>query len=317
MSKKAYGAVFVIAALGLAALALHVFTRPGAATRKARLTGRVVERGSRQPLKAEVGVSALTAGRLTFMHAEADERGEFSLDGVEAGQLHLSSKMDGYAVEHRSLTVTEGGDAAVEFELSRVKTVRGVVRDASGRPVPDADVRVVYPNEPLARGAVRSTYQWEAGDAQSDEAGKFEIAVHPEKEFVVEATHGSMLGAVSAPVRLRPAEAEATVNLSFARGASVSGVVTDEAGNALPGVQVRLVDATRNPAAARFASPELLRQGSQVTASDEHGAFSITRVSPAKKLILVKHPGYEMYRQPVEPAKLGKKTLGVVLRRAG
>jgi hypothetical protein len=316
MSKKVFPGLFVASALTLAALALYCFPRAGGAATKGKVAGRIAERGSRLPLAAEVGVSVLSDGKLTFRHVVADARGEFQLEGLEAGQAHLSTKLDGYTVEHHSLTIAPGDSAAVEFELSKVKLVRGAVRDAAGKPVPDADVRVVYPTEAPARGVVKTSFQWEAGDAQSDEAGNYVIKVHPEKEFVVEATHPDQLGAVSAPVKLKPSEGEVTVNLSFGKGVSVAGTVRDERGQAVPGVQVMLVETGRDRANPRFASHELLRQRARFAASGADGAFRVEQVTPTKKLLVVKHPGFETFRHPLDPAKQGKKAVAVVLKRA-
>lgn len=316
MSKKVYTVLVVFIALGAAALALHSLPRSGSAVVKGKIAGRVVERGSRQPLAAAVGVSVLADGKLTFKHVETDSRGEFKLEGLEAGQVHLTTKLDGYTVEHRSLTLAPGDDAVVEFEASKVKIVRGVVLDANGNPVSDADVRVVYPSEPPARGAIKTTYQWEAGDAQSDEVGGYVIKVHPVKEFIVEATHPNHLGVVSAPVRLKPSDEEITVNLSFGKGVSVVGEVRDERGNAVPGVQVMLVEAGKERANPKFASHELLRQRALFTASDARGGFRLNQVTPTKKMLVVKHPGFESYKHPVDPAKQGKKAIEVRLRSA-
>ncbi len=316
MSKKVYSGLFVILALGIAALALHPFARSGGATAKGKIAGRIIERASHQPLAAEVGVSVLTNGKLTFRHVASDQSGEFKVEGLEEGQVHLATKLDGYTVEHRSFTLTAGGNQAVEFELSKAKIVRGVVRDAAGRPVPDADVRVIYPTEAPARGAVKSTYQWEAGDAQSDEVGNYVIKVHPEKEFVVEAAHPDHLGVVSAPVKLKPSEEEITVNLSFGKGVSINGEVRDERGNAVPGVRVMLVEAGKGRANPKFASHELLRQRALFTASGQDGSFRLDHVNPTKKMLVVRHPGFEPYKQPVDPAKQGKKAVEVRLKSA-
>jgi len=317
MSKKVYGGLLMLAALGLSALALYSLPRAGgAAATKGKLKGRVSERASRLPLAAEVGVSVLAEGKLTFKHVAADAAGEFKLEGLGAGQVHLSTKLEGYAVEHRSLTLAEGDEPTVEFELSKVKIVRGVVRDAAGRTVSDADVRVVYPSEPLARGAVRSAYQWEAGEAQSDEVGGYAIAVHPEKEFVVEAAHPEQLGVVSAPVKVKPNEEEVIVNLSFGKGVSFAGAVRDEGGNAVAGVQVMLVEGGKERANPKFASHELLRQRVQFAASGPDGTFRFEQVNREKKMLVVKHPGFKPFKQHLDPSKQGKKAVEIRLKSA-
>ncbi len=296
-----------------AALYASVFTAysPVAAAQSSgggKIVGRVVERGTNLPLPAEVGVSIHVTGNLLLKHAKASEQGEFVIDGLEAGKIHLVTKLDGYAAEHQSLSLSEGEIKRVEFALARVKLLRGIVRGPAGSPVFGASVKVVYVAAPPARGEIRTTYQWETGETYSDQLGNFVIGVHPERAFVVEASHPDFLGDVSAPKRIGAAEREVFVSLSLDNGVSVTGEVRDENGNIVQGAQVRLIEVGSKRVIPGFASHDLLKQQIRYTASAANGTFSFEQVRPTKKMLVVIHPGYRPFKQVVELARSQAQT---------
>jgi hypothetical protein len=272
------------------------------ATPAGRLVGSLRDSETGAPLAGEVAVSLVAGRQITLSHATASPAGEYSSEGLAAGSYHLTTKLDGYAPEHASVSIGEGETGRVDFRLKRVKLVRGVVYAPSGAPLADARVRLVYRADPAAPGHFTSTYQWETADFKTDLQGRFALAAHPDKEFVVEALHTDFAGAVSAPTRLKPGQREATINLKLGRAVGVTGEVKDGRGNPVPGAQVMLRELGDRPAPAEFATSEVVARRSRATISDGVGSFSFKQVTPARQMMVVVHPSYKVFRQVVNPA---------------
>jgi hypothetical protein len=307
MARISFSKVFLSVILGSLALTGHSSPFAGQTPVSGKIIGKVIENGSGRPLPAEVGVSVYGGSNLTFTHAKSSKQGEFEIEGLPAGRVHLVTKLEGYASEHQSVAVAAGGTQHVNFYLTKVKLVRGVVLSPTGRALTGAHIRVLYPAEPLARGVIATTYQWETGEVQSDLQGNFVIDVHPEKEFVVEASHPDYLGTVSSPIRLTPNEKVASVKLSLSKGADVSGEVKDEAGRVVENAQVRLIEHGGRPELGKFTSFELLKQRTKYTATGSGGIFKFDQVKPARKTLIVVHPGYQPFRQEIDLASSQKQ----------
>lgn len=290
----------VALSLLLLSLASGASAQPGTG----RIVGKIIDQKTRQPLAAEVGASLPIQGKILFKHALATGRGEFILEGVEAGNVHLTTKLDGYAAEHLDISLKAGETRTVEFSLSKARFLRGVIRNSGGRPLSGAMVRVIYQADIPAPGESRTTYQWEAGDTYSNDRGAFEIPVHPEKDFVIEASHPGFLTAVSTP-RRAPAGKEAAVSLTLETGVSFTGAVRDEHGNPVPGAQVRLVETAVRRDLEGFTSHELLRQQHRLALSAPDGTFRLDSLAPTRKTLVVVHPGFRPLRHTLdlEPGK--------------
>ena len=291
----------------LVAVCSLAFTRYRAApatraTPAGRLVGSLRDSETGAPLPGEVAVSSVAGRQITLGHATASPAGEYSSEGLAAGSYHLTTKLDGYAPEHASVSIGEGETGRVDFRLKRIKLVRGVVYDPSGAPLAGAQVRLVYRADTAAPGHFTSTYQWETADFKTDLQGRFALAAHPEREFVVEALHPDFAGAVSAPTRLKPGQREALIDLKLGRAVGVAGEVKDGRGNPVPGAQVILRELGGRPAPAEFAASEVVARGSRGTISDGDGSFSFKQVAPARQMMVVVHPSYKVFRRVINPA---------------
>jgi hypothetical protein len=262
-----------------------------------RIMGRVIERDSGLVLAAEIGIAIRDGRGITLKHVGASEQGQFEIPGLPAGDVHLTTKLAGYAIEHESISLVEGETRQIEFQLVKAKRVRGVILDPADRPLEDAQVRVIYADETPAHAAVAATYQWETGDAKSDAQGAFAVDAHPEKELIIEASHPSFVAEVSDPMRLAEAEAGATLRLSLSKGVSVEGESRDEKGDLIPGALVRLIDDGERPELRRFISFELLRRRTRQTVSAQDGKFRFELVNPVRKTLIITHPNYYPTRQ--------------------
>src|SRR5262245_15348993 len=83
-----------------------------------KIVGRVVERESFKTLAAEIAVAGRDDRRLFLMHTKASEAGLFEINDLPAGDLYLTSKLEGYAVEHLSVSLNDGETRYVEFYLT-------------------------------------------------------------------------------------------------------------------------------------------------------------------------------------------------------
>jgi protocatechuate 3,4-dioxygenase beta subunit len=268
---------------------------------EAKIIGRVVERDSGQSLAAEIGLAIRARRGITMKHISVSDQGLFEITGLPSGEMYLTTKLEGYAVEHESFSLSPGETREIEFRLIKAGTVRGTVLDSTGNPIENAQLSVIYADEFTARGAIAATYQWEMGEVRSDATGAFAIAVHPEKEFIVEASHPAFLGEVSSPMRFSRMPSRAAIKISLDRGVSVEGEVRDESGAPIQGAQAQLFDAEERPELQRFASIELLKRRARTTVSGSDGKFRFDQVNPAAKTLLITHPKYQPVRRAVEP----------------
>jgi hypothetical protein len=270
------------------------------ASASGKIVGRVIERESGIALAAEIGLTSRAERTLTLTHVRAADQGTFEIDGQPPGDVHLVTKLEGYASEHQSVHLDEGETKYVEFRLSKVETVQGIVLDPSGCPIPGANVRVIYSEEIPARNATTTTYQWESGEVKSDGLGNFALDVHPEKEFIVEASHPEFMGAISTPVRIDATEKNAFVGLILDEGIRVIGEVRDGDGNIIQGAQVRLIAKEPRSGPQNFTLLELLKQRAMYTVTGANGTFRFDHVGPASKELIIVHPRYQPFRQTID-----------------
>jgi hypothetical protein len=189
MSGKISPSIVITLAFGALLVLWPLAARQNNQDDNGRIVGRVIERDTGQPLAAELGVAMRGARGITLRHVRASEDGVFELTGLPAADVQLNTKLDGYAVERRSLSLGEGEVRQVEFHLIKLVRLRGRVLDEAGEPAADALIRVDYAREAAADGAIAATYQWESGETRSDAQGAYFIAVHPEKAFTLDVSH--------------------------------------------------------------------------------------------------------------------------------
>jgi Carboxypeptidase regulatory-like domain len=263
-----------------------------------KIVGKVIERESLQTLAAEISIAGRDNRNLYLRHAKASEDGLFEIADLPAGELHLTTKLNGYATDHLSISLNNGETRYVEFFLTKGKTVRGVILDQSNTPIAGARVNVAYVRKAPGLSSVTASYEWEKVDTITDQLGRYEISnLHPEEEFIIEAIHPKFPSVVSAPLRFNPQDKELSLNLSVSRGVGIIGVVRDADGTILKGARVMLFDAVKSP---QLSGSESTMDGRSQILSDEAGAFRFEQVRPMKKTLVVLHPGYQPYRQIID-----------------
>jgi Carboxypeptidase regulatory-like domain len=267
-------------------------------TGRGKIVGKVIERESLQPLSAEISIAGRDNRDLYLRHTKAAEDGLFEISDLPAGDLHLTTKLNGYATDHLSLSLEDGETRYVELFLTPGKTVRGVISDQANRPVAGAKVNVSYSRESSGLSSIAARYQWEEVETITDQLGRYEISnLNPEEEIIIEATHPDFSSILSAPLRFDPQEVSLSVNLSAVAGVGVIGVVRDADRNILKGARVMLFDAVKS---SQITQTERMIDGRTNALSDEAGGFSFAAVKPMKKILVVIHPGYQPYRQVID-----------------
>jgi Carboxypeptidase regulatory-like domain len=282
----------------LAATPMGVAAQPSSVP-GSKIIGIILDRSTRAPLAGEVGVSFVAAGKIIFKHAKATREGAFTIEDIEPGTVHLTTKLDGYAAEHQSVSLRQGETKTLELSLVKPTPLRGIVRDPAGRPLSGARVRVHYRADIPERGEITATYQWETGEAKSDARGAFVLDVHPEKEFVVEAFHPDFLRTFSAPGQMKALGKEPAINLALDTGVNLSGIVKDANGNPIQGAEVRLIETGARRDLSGFVSHAFLEQQLRFSSSGADGAFRFDQVSPTTKMVVIIHPGYKPFRQAI------------------
>lgn len=149
-----------------------------------RVTGRIIEHETGNPVKAEIGIAVHHTQGITISHQSVNDDGWFALEDLPAGALYLSVRRDGFAAENRSLVITEGETPYLEMALRKTVTVPGVVTSQTGKAVADILVRAL---PVVADESFSAVWQWETGDLRTDESGRFVISVHPDKEYILAA----------------------------------------------------------------------------------------------------------------------------------
>jgi hypothetical protein len=290
---------FILAGLLCAlALGLPLVSLTARQAETVRLIGRIIDRETGAPLAAELGLAVRTRQGVIFKHARADEAGQFTLSDLPSGAFDLSTKHDGYAVEHAMLTLSEQESQTVEFHLVKSKLLRGFITDVHQQPLAGVRIKTHYAVANVGKHTFTNSYQWETGDARTDEEGHFELDVHPMRAFVVEASHPEFLSEVSAP--LQSSTAAPSFSLHLSKGVTLTGEARDQAGNALVNAQVELSDVEERPELQRFLPFESLQQRHQFTVTAPDGTFRFERVHPSRKQLLITHAQHTPQQQTLE-----------------
>ncbi len=204
--------------------------------RASRIRGRVVDDAGRSVGGAEVRLRVRTVlgARSTSRsggRATTDETGAFLVDGVEPGDLSVTTRASGYSLHQmRSLTIAPGEDLeGIEIVLSPGATVSGRVTDPAGRGVAFAQLRVTDSHNTFAT----SPHFFASADGE----GRYEIeGLAPGRRTIV-AMHDDY-ERVSREIDVDLGENH--LDFSFEAGAEISGRVLDATGSPVHGAHVHL-----------------------------------------------------------------------------
>ncbi|UCC30971.1 MAG: carboxypeptidase regulatory-like domain-containing protein, partial [Phycisphaerales bacterium] len=160
--------------------------------RAGRITGRVTDAGTEKPVN---GARLITGDEYSYNSPRdwASYTGNYTIRGVRPGRTTVTVHASGYAPDLKTVNVTAGGTAQLDFSLSEGATLLGTVKADDGKPVADA-----YVDATLWRG--RSTLGLRA---VTNAEGEFSITNAPRDEFEIVAMARDY-GEVAKTVKVSP-----------------------------------------------------------------------------------------------------------------
>jgi protocatechuate 3,4-dioxygenase beta subunit len=179
--------------------------------RGAKLTGRVTSDGKPLP-GVTVRATPLTAPSPIVAGTVTDGDGQYTLDGLSAGQPAIEFRKQGYVVKRQNVEIAAAKDAHLDVELESGRALRGRVVDKNGAGIEGATV-VAY-----AAGFGGMPEQ-----AVSSGDGSFAIEGLGESHYNVQVRKSGFVGTSERDVAL-PQSAPLLVTLD--RGGTVTGRVT-------------------------------------------------------------------------------------------
>lgn len=229
--------------LGDAPVSLEVVLDPGL-----RLEGRVLSKDGGGPvpgakIRAGTGFGFL-AGDERF--ATSDEEGAYSLSGLlpgPLGEVLVRAKGYGLLVE-RGIELKGGAVVERDFVLEPAATIAGVVTDAHGNPILNAQVVAAPAVEPGGGppffrmfGAGRSNVARDRTDGE----GRFFLAeVDPAPAVRIEASHPDFRRYQSEPFSLKPGERVADLRLPLRSGGRIEVWVRGPDGSPVASARVTI-----------------------------------------------------------------------------
>lgn len=190
-----------------------VIIQTAASPSTARVSGRVLEEGSRAPIAgAEVMLirDGSDAGSVAFLNrprtSTTDSDGRYEFDRLAAGRYRIIVQKAGFARPHDvgglEVQLEPGGRRAdLETTLQKGAVIVGRVLDDAGEPLVNAQVNAMRkPAVPMAAASMRRDILIPAGPgAQTNDLGEFRLFSLPPGEYYVQATPRFDFGGSAAP----------------------------------------------------------------------------------------------------------------------
>lgn len=237
------------------------------------LTGRTVVKGSEEPVPLVELVLTPHGHKLElFQRAEApaeervyassDERGNFRVDGLAAGEYALEAHAPGHAQAFlRSVRVPKTG---LTVALQEAAVIEGFVVDAQGNPASGAEVQV--------GGHVPQV-------ATTGQGGGFSVEVEA-GQYTVSARRGDEAGSLDKPVSVAAGKTVRDIRVKLGQGAVLEGrVVARSTGAVVSGAHVDV-------------SPYGSNGDSGRAVTDDSGHFSVGGLAPGSYDLVVSAPGF-------------------------
>lgn len=195
----------------------------------AKVSGRVIDPAGKPIAGARV---SLESAAEPWWHASAsedevtsDEEGMFAMSSVTLGSYRARAAHPDFVSDTSSLFVVGAKPNVIEVQLQRGVAVRGVVTDSSDKPIAGARVRL------SSRGVVGNPRE-----AFSDSAGAFAVTGCKPGHVELAAISNDATSPIEW-LEVPPAGVE-HVKLVLSNGAEIAGVVVDDKGEPLEGIQV-------------------------------------------------------------------------------
>jgi protocatechuate 3,4-dioxygenase beta subunit len=202
------------------------------------------------------------------------------------GPSILVAKAPGFSSQTHN--VAGNVNEQLDFALRKPIKVVGKVAGPGGVPIPNARVRVRYPDPPEL-----FQFSQEVGDVATDEQGNFALAfVRPFSRFVLEVEAWGYQLQHSPDFFGR--DMPLTANVQLQRGATVRGQIVDDNGAPVANAFVTL----RHVDNELRGSPVPLAVTNMTTS--EGGEFVFSGLTPGSYAIVVRKQGFKPHQRPVD-----------------
>jgi RNA polymerase sigma-70 factor (ECF subfamily) len=246
-----------------------------------RVQGRVVDPDGHGVAGARVFLSRARVLDEGHEVATSGTDGGFVLRAVEAGRC-LSAFAPGFRAARMREVVATGrpGEATVELRLEeRAVTVTGRVIDMDGAPI--AGARVMFGMRfpiPVPHDPARVTHWRPPLWLESDADGRFRSESMPAVRMNYAWARAPGYAVRCGEIRVDPARG-ADIELGLQRGATLSGVVTDQEGQVVPQAHIALRDATHDRPELELNAPSWARSEAW---ADAEGRFRVAALLPVR-----------------------------------
>ena len=224
--------------------------------------------------------------RVGFTTTETDSAGVYEFSGLTSGDKVLVVSSQGYSSNRSIVTLGLAHRLRQDFELELAAAVQGRVLNKHNLPVAGAVVRAINTDHSIE--AWRSVIlESDLPQAITDDLGYFRLSNLAVGEAVVleVSTKGSLVGFSSA-IALDPGDVVEDIVVSIKKGVSISGTVTNDAGEPVVGATVIWTSLGESPVPH---SIELVKRKNRRAVTDQDGEFLLSDVATGKMRVGVVH----------------------------
>ncbi|MBK9388304.1 MAG: carboxypeptidase regulatory-like domain-containing protein [Planctomycetes bacterium] len=195
----------------------------------------------------------------------SDRAGRFRLEGLAPGKYVLLTRVPEREVHSLPEVVVAANAEPLRIALPAVSSVSGIVVNAAGQPVAEAEVQLA--GDIIA--AIAREMSLVSRKAKTDEQGRFELGGLPVGELSLRATHPLHAPSAAVTVTLLPDVPQQGLRMELGIGGIVEGIVYDAEGRPEVG-------------AAVMANHGPLQIEQKQTMTDGDGRYRIEGVAPGQ-----------------------------------
>jgi large repetitive protein len=269
----------------------------------ASIAGRVVDADSARPLGGVRVVARVAGGGAHVARSGPD--GRYAVRGLPPRSVRLSAEDERFVPWSRMVAAVAGEETARDVPLVLGATLAGRVVDEEGAPIEGAEVQVLRGGENPFQSFVRRMEGASAG-LRSGRDGTFRATRLPPGEGLrLDVRHDEYEERAVGGISLAPGATRSGLVVVLRRGLSVRGVVRDDEGRPLAGVEVTL---------SRSMTFRAGRGGAQVTLlgatapprreTGPDGRFEFRGLKSGDYTLSARRPGFA--RASVDPVNVGE-----------